>query len=122
MQRLFVDVIVPIAIPRTLTYEVPQNLQPSVVAGKRVIIQVGKQKIYSGIVRRVHTNIPLYSDIKEVQSVLDDEPIVNERQFQLWEWIAEYYMCTIGEVMNCALPASLKLQSETTVILNPDYP
>jgi primosomal protein N' (replication factor Y) (superfamily II helicase) len=122
MPRTFADVILPIAIPRLLTYEVPTDLLSSVQVGKRVIVQVGKQKIYSGIVRRIHEKIPLYNDIKDIQSVLDDEPIVNEKQFQLWEWIAEYYMCTIGEVMNNALPASLKLQSETTIILNPDYP
>jgi primosomal protein N' (replication factor Y) len=122
MQRSFADVILPIAIPRLLTYEILPDLISTVAAGKRVIVQVGKHKIYSGIVRRIHNNIPLYSDIKDIQSVLDDEPVVNEKQFQLWEWIAEYYMCTIGEVMNCALPASLKLQSESTVILNPDYP
>jgi primosomal protein N' (replication factor Y) (superfamily II helicase) len=122
MQRTFADVVLPLAIPRTLTYEVLPDLLSTVQPGKRVIVQVGKHKIYSGLVRRIHNNIPLYSDIKDIQSVLDDEPVVNERQFQLWEWIAEYYMCSIGEVMNCALPASLKLQSETTIILNPDYP
>jgi primosomal protein N' (replication factor Y) len=122
MQRTFADVILPLAIPRLLTYEILPESSSSVAVGKRVIVQVGKQKIYSGLVKRIHNQIPLYSDIKIIQSVLDDEAIVNEKQFRLWEWIAEYYMCTIGEVMNCALPASLKLQSETTIILNPDYP
>jgi primosomal protein N' (replication factor Y) len=122
MQRTFADVILPLRIPRLLTYEVLPDLISSVHPGKRVVVQVGKHKIYSGVVRRIHNNIPLYSDIKDIQTVLDDEPVVNEKQFELWEWIAEYYMCHIGEVMNCALPASLKLQSETTVILNPDYP
>jgi len=120
-ERVFADVILPLAIPNLLTYEVPTTMVGEVAVSKRVIVQLGKQKYYSGIVRKIHTNVPPFADIKEIQSVIDESPIVGEKQFQLWEWISEYYLCHIGEVMNAALPAALKLHSETTVVLNPDY-
>src|SRR5437763_455934 len=120
-ERVFADVILPLAIPNLLTYEVPAILIGEIEVGKRVIVQLGKQKYYSGLVRKVHHEVPPFADIKEIQNVLDEEPVVGEKQFLLWEWMASYYLCHIGEVMNAALPASLKMHSETSIVLNPEY-
>jgi len=120
-ERLFADVILPLAIPNLLTYEVGETLVPEVAVGKRVIVQLGKQKFYSGIIRKLHRIAPTLYELKEIQSILDDQPVVSETQLKFWEWIADYYLCHLGEVMNAALPAALKLQSESKVILNPDY-
>jgi len=119
--RLFADVILPLAIPNLLTYEVGEMHADEAAVGKRVIVQLGKQKFYSGIIRKLHHDLPTMYEVKTVQSVLDDIPVVSEIQLKFWEWIAGYYMCSTGEVMNAALPAALKLQSESKVILNPDY-
>lgn len=120
VEKLFVDVIIPIPVPNLFTYSVPAELSDAVAPGKRVIVPFGKQKIQSGLINRVH-NTPKADNIKGILSVLDEKEIVNSRQFEFWDWIAKYYMCFPGEVMNAALPSALKLQSETRVILNPDF-
>ncbi len=119
-RMVYVDVIIPIPVPNLFTYIVPEDLIPLVAPGKRVIVPFGKQKIHSALIRVVHFE-PKAEKLKEIQAVLDDFPLVNSMQFELWDWMAEYYMCHPGEVMNAALPSALKLQSETKVILNPDY-
>lgn len=113
----FVDVILPLALPKPLTYSVLPNMQQAVQAGVRVAVQVGRRKIYAGVVQRVHSVAPPYAT-KSVVSVLDSAPIVNDRQLALWAWIAQYYMCSAGEVMKAALPAALKMESETRVSLD----
>lgn len=117
MKTYFVDVILPLALPNTFTYRVPRELSSSITVGTRVTVQFGKSKLYSAIIRSIHETAPAHYEAKYIHNVLDEEPIVNEKQFELWEWMADYYMCTIGEVMAAALPNGLKLSSETRVIL-----
>ena len=116
MPELFVDVLLPLAVQNLFTYRVPASLVKEVFPGKRVIVPFGRQKIYSALIKRVHNSFPDPTSLKEIQSILDENPVVNEKQFLLWEWMSGYYICTQGEVMNSALPASLKLQSETRVM------
>ena len=118
---LFADVILPLAIPNLFTYSVPAELQNKIKIGQRVVVQFGKKKLYTALVRALHTNQPTDYTTKSIESILDTTPIVNETQFNLWKWIADYYMCTLGEVMNAALPSSLKLSSETKLILKEKY-
>lgn len=120
MERItyFADIIVPQALPRPLTYRVPQLMNGLLEIGQRVIVPLGKSKLLTGIVRSIHQQVPKEYEAKYIESILDDFPLVHELQLQLWEWIASYYCCTIGEVMNAALPAGLKLSSETKFILN----
>lgn len=117
-KTFFVDVILPLAIVKTYTYRVPFELNNQVATGKRVVVQFGKSKIYTAIVYHITQTAPSGYEAKYLLDVLDDEPVVTPKQLQLWEWMAAYYLCTIGEVMQAALPAALKLASETTVILN----
>lgn len=119
--QIFVDVILPLALPQLLTYSVPEEFETEVEAGKRVVVQLGRQRIYSAIIRTVHHNAPADYEVKNILSVLDQHPVVNEKQFQLWDWMSSYYLCNHGEVMNSAMPSALKLQSETKIILNPEY-
>lgn len=118
---LFADVILPLAVPNLYTYRVPYDWNESIVPGQRVIVQFGRGKLYSALVRKVHEQPPKVYEAKYIDSILDEEPIVNEKQFALWEWISQYYMCTIGEVMIAALPGGLRLASETKIILNPSF-
>ena len=114
-KEVFANVLLPLPVPRLFTYRIPAELAGEAVPGKRVIVPFGKQKVYSGVIREIYESFPDPSSLKEVLSILDDLPLVNEKQFALWDWMSEYYMCSTGEVMNCALPAALKLQSETIV-------
>ena len=106
----FIDVIIPIAVPKLLSYHLKVGMRLSI--GQRVLVNVGRKKQYSAIVFKVHQQKPSYKT-KEVLEVLDNEPIVNLKQLELWAWISRYYMTTMGEVMIAGLPNSLKLNSES---------
>jgi primosomal protein N' (replication factor Y) (superfamily II helicase) len=118
---LFVDVIVPLAVPNKYTYRVPVELNDEVEAGKRALVQFGKSKFYSAIIYSVHEKAPTEYVAKYIDSVIDEKPIVTDKQLQLWDWISYYYMCGPGEVMNAALPSALKLSSVANIQLNPEY-
>lgn len=115
-QDTFVDVILPLAVAQRFTYSIPDDLVQQVRQGVRVVVPFGKKRLYSAIVYQVHANKPQGFDIKSVIQVIDDDgPIVLPTQLRLWDWIAGYYMCSLGEVMKAALPSALKLESETYV-------
>lgn len=119
-QTLFCDVILPLSIPNTYTYRVPFELNSTIKVGIRVIVPFGKSKYYSGIVKRVHEEIPQKYQVKYIEGILDDNRIVNDYQLALWDWISEYYMANLGDVLNAALPANFKLASETKISLHPE--
>lgn len=112
----FVEVILPLAIAKTYTYRVPYELNDRVKIGMRVIVQFGRNKIYSAIIKDISTDPPEKYEAKYILDVVDDYAIVDEGQLKLWGWIADYYMCHLGEVMQAALPAALKMASETKII------
>ena len=116
---LFAEVILPLSLPKNYTYGIPKELESSAAAGKRVEIQFGQKKIYAGLIKRLHHERPVDYRVKPVFSVLDAEPIVSLKQLQFWEWIARYYLCSEGDVMNAALPAGFKLESETSILIHP---
>lgn len=120
MDTYFVDVILPLHIHDTYTYRVPQEYNGVIRAGQRVAVQFGNRRLYSAVVRRVHQEAPRYM-VKYVLSILDVEPIVEERQMRFWEWLAEYYMCYVGDVMAVALPSAFRLASESSVTIHPDF-
>jgi primosomal protein N' (replication factor Y) len=116
LKTFFVDVILPLAIGKTYTYRIPKQFNDAVEVGKRVVVQFGKTKIYSAIIRNIHEKAPERYEAKYILDVLDEEIIVKAEQLALWEWIADYYLCQLGEVMQAALPSALKLASETKII------
>ncbi len=118
---LFTDVLLPLPLPALYTYRVPFELNDEVKIGKRVIVQFGKQKIYTAIIKKIHETPPSSYNVKYILSVLDEGPVVNNIQLEFWDWLAKYYMCTPGEVMNAAVPSGLKLESETKISLHPDF-
>ena len=120
-ETLFVEVILPLAIAKNYTYRVPFQLNNEVAIGKRVVVQFGKSKLYTAIVASIGNQAPEKYEAKYLIEILDDRPVVSERQLQFWQWLSEYYMCTVGEVMNAALPSALKLASETKVVLNKGF-
>ena len=117
----YADVILPLPLEGCFTYLIPEELAGKIEAGMRVVVQFGTKKFYSALVRRVHTVRPGNISPKLIESVLDDQPILSESCFLLWEWISVYYHCSLGEVLKAALPSGLKLESETRVSLDEDY-
>ncbi len=118
---VFADIILPIPLPkRSYTYAVPDELAARVQAGVRVEVQFGQSKRYSGLVKRVHSETPEYRT-KSIIAVLDEVIVVTPQQLKLWDWLADYYCCTLGEVMQAALPGHLKLTSETKLVFNPGF-
>lgn len=117
----FVDVLLPLPLKSALTYSLPSGLFMNPTVGQRVLVPLGKHKVYSGLIRRIHTHPPENCEVKEIIQILDEQPVVGENQFLLWEWTASYYMCTPGEVMSIALPSGFKLESETKVEINPEF-
>jgi primosomal protein N' (replication factor Y) len=120
-ETLFVEVILPLAIAKNYTYRVPFELNNQVAIGKRVVVQFGKSKLYTAIIYSIGNQAPEKYEAKYLIDILDDRPVVTPRQLSFWKWLAEYYLCHIGEVMNAALPAALKLASETKIVLNKDF-
>ena len=118
----FADVIVPLAVPKLLSYSVPELQAEKIQAGMRVEVSVGKKK-YSAIVRRIHNSPPSFP-VKDIFAVLDAAPIVSEKQFRLWEWMSSYYLCSMGEIMTAALPVGFrkeyKARTESCIRLHPD--
>lgn len=115
---IYAEVILPLPLEGTFTYLVPAELKDSVLPGKRVVVQFGAKKFYSGLIRELHGNPPPNITPKWIEAVLDERPIFPEKSYQLWDWIANYYHCTLGEVLKAALPSGLKLESETRITLN----
>jgi len=113
----FAEVIIPLALPKNYTWSIPDRLKEQVRVGVRVEVELRKKR-YAGVIKNIHNNKPEAFEPKGILNVLDVEPIIHEQQLQLWEWIANYYLCTEGEVMAAALPAHFKLSSETILMYN----
>lgn len=117
---MYAEIILPLPLIGTFTYEVDASTAPDIAVGSRVLVQFGPKKFYTGIVERLHNNAPDY-DVKPITALLDPKPIVRYPQLNLWNWISDYYLCTVGEVFKAALPTGLKPESETYVTLNDDF-
>jgi primosomal protein N' (replication factor Y) (superfamily II helicase) len=115
----YVDVVLPLPLPKLLTYSLEGVVNP-VEFGMRVVVQVGAKKRYTAVVWRLHRDAPSGYAARPIESVVDEYPVVVELQRAFWEWMAGYYMCSRGEVMAAALPAGLKLSSQTRLVLHPD--
>lgn len=108
---MFADIILPIPFD-SFTYLVPPELQARVMRGCRVVVPLGKNKIYTGVVSSVHEQAPQGVEVKAIINVLDEQPVVHEQQFVFWQWIANYYMCPLGDVMKAGLPGAMKPTDE----------
>lgn len=118
---LYADVVLPLSLQGLFTYAIPADLQGLVREGSRVIVQFGKKRFYTAIVFKLHSEKKNDLPIKEINSLLEDFPIITHYQIEFWDWIASYYMCTLGDVYRAALPSALKLESETRVFLNSTF-
>lgn len=120
-EKVYAEIIIPLALPKNFTWSIPDHLVDKVQVGVRVEVVLGKNKKYAGLVKKIHQTAPDAYQTKDILNVLDDLPIVHPQQFELWEWVAQYYMCSEGEVMAAALPAHFKLSSETVIVYNEEF-
>lgn len=116
-KQLFAEIIIPLFLPQNYTWSVPENLADAVKTGIRVEVMLRNKK-YSGIVKRLFHEAPQGFLPKPVLNILDDEPLVYDTQLQLWRWMAQYYLCTEGDVMQAAVPSNFKLSSESMLVWN----
>ena len=106
---LYVDVILPLPLEGTFTYSVPDTLAPQVRMGVRVVVPLGRSKTYTAMAVSTHNDKPEF-DTRDILQVVDDSPVLPERQLRLWQWISTYSMCALGDVFKAALPAGLKAE------------
>tara|TARA_R100000306_G_scaffold14139_2_gene17042 strand:+ start:4918 stop:7365 length:2448 start_codon:yes stop_codon:yes gene_type:complete len=114
----YIDVILPIPLKQKFTYQVNKDEAAFLKQGMRVAVPFGKSKVYTAIVYQVHQTAPSGYETKEIDHILDEEPVITKTQIKHWEWMASYYMCTLGEVIRAALPSAFLLESETIVSLS----
>ena len=120
-ETLFADIALPVPVPRLYTYRVPFEMAQAIQTGSRVIVQFGAKKILTGVVVSLANTPPEGHQAKYILELLGDGPVINPIQLRLFDWCAQYYLCTLGEVLNLALPSGLKLSSQSKVQLNPVF-
>ncbi|MCD8310339.1 MAG: primosomal protein N' [Prevotellaceae bacterium] len=108
----FVDVILPLPLRRTFTYSLPQGIAGAVRTGCRVTVPFGRKNYYTGIVKAVHYTRPMEYEVKPVAALPDAQPVLLPRQLKFWEWLSDYYLCSLGDVFKAALPSGLKPESD----------
>lgn len=118
---MFAEILLPLPLPGTFTYQIPLFLQDQVIEGVRVLVPFGKRKLITGVVKHTHEHAPSHYEPKEILDVLDLSPSITSRQLRFFEWVAQYYSCNEGEVLQAALPSGLKLNSESFLELHPEF-
>lgn len=117
----YAEVIVPLPLATTFTYSIPTEMEGRVVPMSRVVVQFGARRLYTAIVVSVSDSFSGTYEVKPIVSVSDPDPILRNPQLKLWTWLSDYYMCPIGDVMRAALPAGLKIESETYIARSDDF-
>jgi primosomal protein N' (replication factor Y) len=117
----FADIILPLPLAGIFTYSIPEELKNDLAIGKRVVVQLGTKKLYTGIVQSLHNNAPTNYQVKDILSCLDQFPVINHFQLKFWDWISQYYQAVLGDVYKAAIPSGLKLESQTKISLNKDF-
>lgn len=120
-ENYFINVILPIPLQRLFTYRITEAESKFLKKGMRIAVPFGKKKIYTALVYKIHQQEPDAYEAKPIHQILDDTPVVTELQLKHWEWISEYYMCSLGDVYRAALPSAFLLESETVVFRNPKF-
>lgn len=120
MIKKFADIIVPLPLAQTYTYSIPEEMEEQIAVGKRVIVNFGTSKFYTGIVANIHNNHPTYDNIKPITEIIDDNPILLPKQLQLWAFINQYYQAALGDIYKIAIPSGFKLENESIIELVPE--
>lgn len=122
MNVQYADIIIPLSVRGTFTYHIPEDMAGRLSPGMIVVVQFGKQKFYSGVVKNIHSQANTKGQIKDISFIQEDTPLINKYQLRLWEWISSYYMCSPGEVYMAAIPSGYRLESETRFLPGDSHP
>lgn len=117
----YIDVIIPLPLHQLFTYQVEANQVAKLRIGIRVAVPFGKSKVYTGVIAKIHQQPPLQYEAKLIEQLLEDSPSITTHQLKLWQWIADYYMCSLGDVLKASVPSSLLIESETLILINEDF-
>ena len=117
----YINVILPIPLQKLFTYRITEAEASFLSVGMRVAVPFGKSKIFTALVYNIHQDPPIGYNAKEIHQILDDKPIITPKQLLNWEWISDYYMCSLGEVMRAAIPSALLLESETLISKDEEF-
>ena len=112
----YADVILPLPLQGTFTYQLSTEQSKSLGIGHRVAVSFGKRKIYTGIIKKIHNEKPEFSEIKPIEFSYDKDPLVSELQIEFWSWISKYYFTSLGDVLKAAIPSTFLLESDTVII------
>ena len=112
----FIDVLLPLSLPKAYTYYLSEEQASLVRPGFRIAVPFGKQKIYTAIAKRLHKVAPQTYEPKPIVMIIDDFPVVTENQLEFWKWLSDYYMCSEGEVLRASLPSALLIESQTIIV------
>ena len=112
----YADVILPLPLHGTFTYELTKKEYENLGIGHRVAVSFGKRKVYTGVIKQIHTNKPTLYETKPIEFVYDKKELISESQIDFWSWISKYYFTPIGDVLKAAIPSTFLLESETIII------
>ena len=115
MRSYFVDVILPLPLPKPFTYQITEAEHAFISTGVRLVVPFGNKKKYAALALKTHTQVPAYQ-AKSIEYIIDEHPLITSSQLKLWQWISDYYMCPMGLVMRAAIPSMLLLESETELV------
>jgi len=118
---LFAEVVLPLPLPKLFTYRVPYDWNDDIQIGQRVAVPFGGKKMYSGIVWELHDQPPTGYSAQYIAELLDDVPVVTPKQMEFWNWTARYSLCALGDVMAASMPAGFRVQSQTQLVLHPEF-
>lgn len=116
--QTYIDVIVPLPLHQLFTYQVEAEQTAKLSIGMRVAVPFGKTKVYTGVIAKIHHQPPLHYEAKLIEQLLEETPSITRNQLQLWQWMAEYYMCSLGDLLKASVPSPLLIESETVILIN----
>jgi len=117
----FVQLILPVPVPKLFTYRVPFELNDIIAEGQRVVVPFGQRNVLTGLIKKIEETPPTEYEARLLIDVLDETPAFNSKMLRFLDWMSSYYMANPGDVLNIALPAGLKVSSESLVQLNPGF-
>ena len=106
----YADVVLPLPLEGFFTYSIPESFLQEGLVGCRVVVPFGKTKTYVALVVRIHDTTPKGYKVKPLKQRIDQSPIVNALQLNLWTWISSYYLSAMGDIYKAALPSGLKAE------------
>ncbi len=118
-QEYLLDVWLPLALPKSLTYKYVSNEEP--LPGMRVVVPLKGKKLYTGFIWKVHSLLPTTYEVKHLLEVVDQSPFLTDSRMRYLEWMSSYYCCTLGEVLAAAVPSPFRLSSESYIQIHPDF-